>query len=166
MSKTDPEIRTVSDLRKALRNGDPTLRFPTMAELKAWETIEKHAGRTTGERATEQTLRRLVILVADHFDLEMYILTCKPLPEFADLCNRALGHRGDVAKGSRPKRGRRVDTDPVRDAKLADAWQVCGGRTYNEGVRLLEKRFPGLTGEQLGLAVDRHRHRARKPTTE
>ncbi len=98
MSKADPEIHTVSDLRKALRNGDPTLRFRNMADVNAWDTIEKHAGRTTGERLTEQALRRLEILVADHFDLRMYILTRKPLPEFADLCDRALGGREAGAK--------------------------------------------------------------------
>ena len=166
MSKTNPEIHTVSDLRKALRHGDSKLIFRNMADVDAWDTIEKHIGRPTGERLTEQTLRRLEIRVADHLDLKMYVLTRKPLPEFADLCIRALGHRGTVAKGSRPKRGRRVDTDLIRDAKLAEAWRACGGRTYKEGARLLEKRFPGLTREQLGLAVDRHRHRAGKTTTQ
>ena len=166
MWTTDSRIRTVFDLGKAYRDGIPTLCFPAFAELNAWDTIDKHAGRTTGERLTEQTLRRLEIRVADHFDLKLCNLTRKPVPEFADLCDRALGHREAGESGPRPKRGRRADTDPVHDAKLADAWHVCRGRTYNEGARLLEKRFPGRSGKQLGLAVDRYRHRARKPTTE
>ena len=58
MSKAIKEIRTVSDLRTVLRS-DANLKFPTMADVDAWETIEKHAGRTTGERLTEQALRRL-----------------------------------------------------------------------------------------------------------
>lgn len=165
MSKAVKEIRTVSDLRTVLRS-DANLKFPTRAVLDAWETIEKHAGRMTGERLTEQALRRLEILVADHSDLKLYVLTCKTLPEFANLCNRALGNREAGTRGSRRKRGRRADTDPVHDAKLANAWQVCRGGTYKEGARILATRFPGLTEQQLRLAVDRHRHRVRQPASE
>ena len=165
MSKAVKEIRTVSDLRTVLRS-DANLKFPTMADLDAWETIEKHAGRTTGERLTEQALRRLEIRVADHFDLKMYVLTCKTLPEFAELCDRALGHRGAGGSEPRPKRGRRADTDSVLDAKLADAWQVCGCVTYKDGACHLAERFAGLTEQHLRLAVDRHRHRARQSASE
>ena len=165
MSKAVKEIRTVSDLRRVLRS-DSNLKFPTMADLDAWETLEKHAGRTTGERLTAQTLRRLEILVADHFGLKMYVLTRETLQEFARLCNRALGNREAGTRGSRPKRGRRADTDPVHDAKLANAWQAGEYGTYKDGARFLTRRFPGLTERQLRLAVDRHRHRVRQPASE
>ena len=121
MWTTDLRIRTVFDLGKALRNGDPALWFPGFAELNAWNTIDKHVGRPTGERLTEQTLRRLEIRVADHSGLEMYILARKPLSEFAALCDGALVPRGAGARGSRRNLDQQLETDPLDIARTRES---------------------------------------------
>lgn len=166
MFTTDLRIRTVFDLGKALRNGDPALWFPGFAELNAWNTIDKHVGRTNGERLSETMLRRLEIRVADHSGLEMYILERKSLSEFADLCDGALGHKGAGTKEPRRKRGRPRKSDPEHNAKLTNAWRACGSPKYKDGVRILEQRFPGLTDEQLRRAVDLHRKNVPKWAAE
>ena len=166
MFTTDLRIRTVFDLGKALRNGDPALWFPGFAELNAWNTIDKHVGRTTGERLSDTTLRRLEIRIADHFDLRLCDLSRKPLSALAELCDGALGHQSADAKKPRRKRGRPRKTDPVRTAKLAEAWSACDCRTYKDCVRILAPRFSGLTEQELRRATDLNRKNVPKPATE
>jgi hypothetical protein len=59
--------------------------------------------------------------------------------------------------GAKPKgkRGRKSDTDPKADQRVADAWRTRQYRTYSECGRAL-----GITCKQVKEAIDRCRHRA------
>ena len=166
MSKAKAVIRTVSDMRKALRQGQATWTFPSVVEMNAWEAIERHIGRDTGDKLTQRTLRRLEVAVADRLDMKIYDFGRKTLPEFAELCDLALGRPQRKSRKPRRKPGRPTVTDVERDAKLADAWSAFEAGTYKDAARFLSQRFAGLTERELRLAVDRHRHRPRKRPSE
>jgi hypothetical protein len=57
----------------------------------------------------------------------------------------------------RKRRGRPTDTDPKADAKVADAWGTQHYRTYAD----LGKEL-GMTGRDVGSAVERHRKRQKR----
>jgi hypothetical protein len=64
--------------------------------------------------------------------------------------------RAEQAEGSRPKRrrGRKTDTDPTADRRVADAWQTGSYKDYEECGQAL-----GMSGREVKLAIDRDRKR-------
>lgn len=113
-------MRTVKDLRTALRSSSKVWTFPSCDELAAWETILCHAGRKTGEDLTTQSLRRLEVLVSDKLGIRIYDLGPKPLQEFADLCDQAAGVPRAYPRRRRGKLGRPIDADAARDRELPE----------------------------------------------
>jgi hypothetical protein len=73
---------------------------------------------------------------------------------------KALGEsksEGKAGAGAKKPRGRRPDTDPKEDKRVADAWKTGRYPTYqNLGLEL------HMTEREARLAVDRHRWRTRK----
>jgi hypothetical protein len=63
--------------------------------------------------------------------------------------SHAEGHK------RRGKRGRKPDTDPEADQRVADAWGTGQYKTYEQCGNALE-----MTKEQVKNAIDRHRHRS------
>jgi hypothetical protein len=65
------------------------------------------------------------------------------------------GGAGQAERGkSRGRRGRKPDTDPKDDKRVADAWSTGEYRTYEQCGSAL-----GRTKKQVKDAIDRHRHR-------
>jgi hypothetical protein len=60
---------------------------------------------------------------------------------------------GNEPKGKR-RRGRKPDTDPTADKRVADAWQTRQYRNYEECGQALR-----MTKKQVKAALDRHRKR-------
>ncbi len=71
-------------------------------------------------------------------------------------------HGGAKPKTPSPRRGRPRTSDRELDAKLFDAYEMCGSSTYSAALRALQGRFPNLTERDLRRAVDRHRKRSPK----
>jgi hypothetical protein len=70
--------------------------------------------------------------------------------------DRAGDRESDKAKGKTGKRGRKPDTDPEADERVADAMATRHHRTYEDcGIAL------GMTKKEVKEAIDRHRHRAK-----
>jgi hypothetical protein len=63
---------------------------------------------------------------------------------------------GATKPAVKAKRGRRADTDPKADKKVADAWATGHYRTYEDLGRKLK-----TTKHQVKTALDRHRHRVK-----
>jgi hypothetical protein len=65
-------------------------------------------------------------------------------------------------EGGRERRrpGRRTDTDPRDDQRIADAWQSGQHKTYAELASAL-----GRSEREVERAIDRHRHRVKKRRT-
>jgi hypothetical protein len=67
----------------------------------------------------------------------------------------------------RPRRGRKPDTDPKADQRVADAWETGSYTTYADCAKAL-----GMTRRQVERALDRHRKRTqgkqsrREPASE
>ena len=158
-SKIVPRVRTVSDLRKVLRNKSKTCRFPLYSDYEAWDKILKQVGRTAGDDLTLRTLRHLEIQVADHLNLTLCDLAPKTLVEFAEACKTSPGLPQSKRERAQRRRGRPRDTDPKRDRELSESWRMSSCRTYEEGARMLQARFSDLTRDKLRRAVDRYRHR-------
>lgn len=57
------------------------------------------------------------------------------------------------------RRGRPKDTDPKRDASIAEAWKGGHYKSYREALPILQRRWSDLTESELYLIVDRHRKR-------
>jgi hypothetical protein len=72
----------------------------------------------------------------------------------------AAGDQSDAAhrKGAKQKgqRGRKLDTDPKADKRVADAWTTGQYKTYRECAAAL-----GMPEKKVRAAIDRHRHRTR-----
>jgi hypothetical protein len=160
--RSKPSIRTLRDLRKALRSEDKLLSFPFIEQVDAWDTLVKYAGRDNGDDLTAQTLRRLEIRVADHHNMPLYRLGSKTLPEFLDMCRAAFSAVDVKPKETRARMGRPQRSDKDRDARLAAGWRACKGLTYKEGADELRRSIPNLTEQELRLAVDRQRKRPPK----
>ncbi len=57
---------------------------------------------------------------------------------------------------AKKRRGRKPDTDAAFDKRIADAWKTGSYRNTDE---LAREVGGGVTGRQVRLALDRHRHR-------
>jgi hypothetical protein len=64
------------------------------------------------------------------------------------------GREGQGGSSKKGRSGRRPDTDPREDKRLADAWGTGQYQTYDQCGQAL-----GTTGQEVKKAVDRHRHR-------
>jgi hypothetical protein len=78
-------------------------------------------------------------------------------------CNRIETWLGRVGKDSSPaaparqkRRGRKPGTDPKADRRIADAWRTGSYKEYKDLAREV-----GMSEREVGLAIDRDRHRRR-----
>jgi hypothetical protein len=76
------------------------------------------------------------------------------LQSLAEWCIRAAEDaKTGAPRKPKGKRGRKLDTNP-NDKRVVDAWSTGRYRTYEECGQALR-----MTGRQVQLAIDRHRHR-------
>ena len=96
---------------------------------------------------------RVALLQEEKLRRELY-----PSPK----TGKRKGGRPKLSKAeAKPRRGRKPDTDPKEDKKIADAWESRVYRTYAECESALN-----LKKGDVKRALDRHRKRNKKRTTE
>jgi hypothetical protein len=73
--------------------------------------------------------------------------------------NEAREHKS--AKEGKRRRGRPRDTNPKADEKIWDAWSTGEHKTYGDLARL-----QGTSAAEVARAIDRHRRRRERASTE